>query len=97
MVENKKKEVTHTVVKLNVKNNEFKSYLENMAFASNNLTNVAIYHCRQWFFYTQNLYYIKKGIKDVKFYTYDSEKIDDLIHYMYIYNQQLLQRNKKTN
>ena len=95
MVENKKKEVIHTVVKLNVKNDEFKSYLENMAFASNNLTNVVIYHCRQWFFYTQNLYYIEKGIKDVKFYTYDSEKIDDLKHHMYIYNQQLLQRNKK--
>lgn len=95
MVENKKKEVTHTVVKLNIKNNEFKSYLKNMAFASNNLTNVVIYHCRQWFFYTQNLYYIKKGIKDVKFYTYDSETIDDLIQHMYIYNQQLLQRNKK--
>lgn len=95
MVKNKKKEVTHTVVKLNVKNNEFKSYLENMAFASNNLTNVVIYHCRQWFFYTQNLYCIEKGIKDVKFYTYDSEKIDDLIQHMYIYNQQLLQRNKK--
>lgn len=95
MIENKKKEVIYTVVKLNVKNNEFKSYLENMAFASNNLTNVAIYHCRQWFFYTQNLYYIEKGIKDVKFYIYDSEKIDDLIQHMYIYNQQLLQRNKK--
>lgn len=95
MVENKKKEVTHTVVNLNVKNDEFKSYLENMAFASNNLTNVVIYYCRQWFFYTQNLYYIEKEIKDVKFYIYDSEKIDDLIQHMYIYNQQLLQRNKK--
>ena len=95
MVENKKKEILHTVVKLNVKNDEFKSYLENMAFASNNLTNVVIYHCRQWFFYTQNLYYIEKEIKDVKFYIYDSEKIDDLIQHMYIYNQQLLQRNKK--
>lgn len=95
MVENKKKEITHTVVKLNVKNDEFKSYLENMAFASNNLTNVVIYHCRQWFFYTQNLYYLENNIKDVKFYIYDSEKINDLIQYMYIYNQQLLQRNKK--
>ena len=95
MVENKNKEVTHTVVKLNVKNDDFKSYLEKMAFASNNLTNVVIYHCRQWFFYTQNLYYIEKEIKDVKFYIYDSEKIDDLIQHMYIYNQQLLQRNKK--
>lgn len=95
MVKNKKKEMSHTVVKLNVKNDEFKSYLENMAFASNNLTNIVIYHCRQWFFYTQNLYYIEKGIKDVKFYIYDSEKIDDLIQHMYIYNQQLLQRNKK--
>ena len=95
MVENKKKEITHTVVKLNVKNDEFKSYLENMAFASNNLTNVVIYHCRQWFFYTQNLYYLENNIKDVKFYIYDSEKINDLIQHMYIYNQQLLQRNKK--
>lgn len=95
MVENKKKEVTYTVVKLNIKNDEFKSYLENMAFASNNLTNVVIYHCRQWFFYTQNLYYLENNIKDVKFYIYDSEKINDLIQHMYIYNQQLLQRNKK--
>ena len=94
MIENKKKEVAHTVVKLNVKNNEFKSYLENMAFASNNLTNVVIYHCRQWFFYTQNLYYIKNNIKDVKFHQYDSEKIDDLKHYMYIYNQNLSQKGK---
>lgn len=95
MVENKKKEFSYTVVKLNVKNDEFKSYLENMAFASNNLTNVVIYYCRQWFFYTQNLYYIENDIKDFKFHQYDSEKIDDLIHHMYIYNQQLLQRNKK--
>lgn len=95
MVENKNKEISHTVVKLNVKNNEFKSYLENMAFASNNLTNVVIYYCRQWFFYTQNLYYIENDIKDFKFHQYDSEKIDDLIQHMYLYNQQLLQRNKK--
>lgn len=80
---------------MNVKNDEFKSYFENMAFASNNLTNVIIYHCRQWFFYTQNLYYIEKGFKDVKFYIYDSETIDDLIQHMCIYNQQRLQRNKK--
>jgi|GEM_PF-1223640 len=95
MVDNKKKEITHTVVKLNVKNNEFKSYLENMAFASNNLTNVVIYYCRQWFFYTQNLYYIENDIKDFKSHQYDSEKIDNLKHHMYIYNQQRLQRNKK--
>ena len=95
MVENKKKEITHTVVKLNVKTNEFKSYLENMASVSNNLTNVVIYYCRQWFFYTQNLYYIENDIKDFKFHQYDSKKIDDLIQHMYNYNQQLLQRNKK--
>ena len=95
MVENKKKEITHTVVKLNVKDNEFKSYLEKMAFASNNLTNVVIYYCRQWFFYTENLYYLENNIKNVKFYKYDSERIDDLKQHMYTYNQQLLQRNKK--
>ena len=95
MVKKEKKEVTHTVVKLSIKNDEFKSYLEKMSFASNNLKNVVLYHCRQWFFYTQNLYYIEKDIKDVKFHKYDSEKIDDLKQYMYIYNQQLLQRNKK--
>lgn len=95
MVENKKKEITHTVVKLNVKDNEFKSYLEKMAFASNNLTNVVIYYCRQWFFYTENLYYLENNIKNVKFYKYDSKKIDDLKQHMYTYNQQLLQRNKK--
>lgn len=95
MVKKEKKETTYTVVKLHVNNSEFKSYLENMAFASNNLTNVVIYYCRQWFFYTQNLYYIENDIKDVKFHQYDSEKIDDLRYHMYIYNQQLLQRNKK--
>ena len=91
----KKEEVTYTVVKLNVKNDELKSYFEKMAFASNNLTNVVIYHCRQWFFYTQNLYYIEKDIKDAKFHKYDSKKINDLRKHMFIYNQQLLQRNKK--
>lgn len=95
MFKKEKKEVGHTVVKLNVKNDKFKSYLKNMAFASNNLTNVVIYHCRQWFFYTENLYYIENDFKDVKFYQYDAEKIDDLRHHMYIYNQKLLQRNKK--
>lgn len=94
MVKKEKKEVTHTVVKLNVKNDEFKSYIEKMAFASNNLTNVVIYHCRQWFFYTQNLYYIKNDIKDVKFHQYDSEKIDDLRKHMHIYNQNLSQKGK---
>ena len=91
----KKEDVTHTVVKLHVNNDDLKSYFETMAFTSNNLTNVVIYHCRQWFFYTQNLYYMKNDIKDVKFHKYDSEKIDDLRKHMYIYNQQLLQRNKK--
>lgn len=95
MVKDEKKEVTYTVVKLNVKNNDLKSYFKKMAFASNNLINVVTYHCRQWFFYTQNLYYIENDIKDVKFYKYDSEKIDDLKEHMYIYNQKLLQRNKK--
>ena len=52
MVKDEKKEVTYTVVKLNVKNNDLKSYFEKMAFASNNLINVVTYHCRQWFFYT---------------------------------------------
>lgn len=94
MVKKEKKEVTHTVVKLNVKNDEFKSYLENMAFASNNLTNVILYHCRQWFFYTENLYYIENEIKDVKFHQYNSEKIDDLKQHMYTYNQNLSQKGK---
>ena len=95
MVKKEKKDVEYTIVKLHVNNNDLKTYFEKMAFASNNLINVATYHCRQWFFYTQNLYYIKNDIKDVKFYKYDSEKIDDLRKHMYIYNQQLLQRNKK--
>lgn len=95
MVKKEKKEVTYTVVKLHVNNNDLKTYFEKTAFASNNLINVVTYHCRQWFFYTQNLYYIENDIKDAKFHQYDSEKIDDLRHHMYIYNQQLLQRNKK--
>lgn len=96
MVKKEKKDVEYTVVKLHVNNNNnLKTYFEKMAFASNNLINVVTYHCRQWFFYTQNLYYIENDIKDVKFYKYDSEKIDDLREHMYIYNQQLLQKNKK--
>ena len=95
MVKKEKKDVEYTVVKLHVNNNNLKTYFEKMAFTSNNLINVVTYHCRQWFFYTQNLYYIENDIKDVKFYKYDSEKIDDLREHMYIYNQQLLQRNKK--
>ena len=95
MIKDEKKDVTYTVVKLNVKNDKLKTYFEKMAFASNNLINVVTYHCRQWFFYTQNLNYIQNEIKDVKFHQYDSEKIDDLKEHMYIYNQTLLQRNKK--
>ena len=59
MIKDEKKDVTYTVVKLNVKNDKLKTYFEKMAFASNNLINVVTYHCRQWFFYTQNLYYIQ--------------------------------------
>ena len=95
MVKKEKKEVTYTVIKLHVNNDDLKTYFEKMAFASNNLINVVTYHCRQWFFYTQNLYYIQNDIKDVKFHQYDSEKIDNLKEHMYIYNQTLLQRNKK--
>ena len=95
MVKKEKKDVTYTVIKLHVNNDDLKSYFEKMAFASNNLINVVTYHCRQWFFYTQNLYYIKNDIKDVKFYQYDSEKIDDLRKHMYIYNQKRIQENKK--
>ena len=94
MVKKEKKEVTYTVIKLHVDNDDLKTYFEEMAFASNNLTNVIIYHCRQWFFYTQNLYYIENDIKDVKFHQYDSEKIDDLRKHMYIYNQNLSKKGK---
>lgn len=90
----KKEGATYTVVKLHVNNNDLKLYFEKMAFASNNLINVVIYHCRQWFFYTQNLYYTENNIKNVKFYQYDSEKIDDLEKHMYIYNQKRLQDKK---
>ena len=38
---------------------------------------------------------MENDIKDAKFHQYDSEKIDDLKEHMCIYNQQLLQRNKK--
>ena len=95
MVKKEKKEVTYTVIKLHVNNDDLKTYFKKMAFASNNLINVVTYHCRQWFFYTQNLYYIQNDIKDVKFHQYDFEKIDDLKEHMYIYNQKLLQKNKK--
>lgn len=47
MVKKEKKEVTYTVVKLHVNNNDLKTYFEKTAFASNNLINVVTYHCRQ--------------------------------------------------
>ena len=95
MVKKEKKDVEYTVVKLHVNNDDLKTYFTKISFASNNLINVVTYHCRQWFFYTQNLYYIQNDIKDVKFHQYDSEKIDNLKEHMYNYNQTLLQRNKK--
>lgn len=94
MVKKEKEDVTYTVVKLHVNNDDLKSYFEKMALASTNLINVTTYHCRQWFFYTENLYYIENDIKDVKFYKYNSEKIDDLKNHMDIYNQKRI-INKK--
>ena len=89
------KEKNFTVVKYNVKNKELIEYFTQIAFLSNNLTNVNIYHQRQWFFYTENLYYEQNPKEDFKPYKYDSKLIDELKEYMIKYNAKQILKGKK--
>ena len=89
------KEKNFTVVKYNVKNKEMINYFTQTALLSNNLTNVNIYHQRQWFFYTQNLYYEQNPKEDFKPYKYDSKLIDELKEYMIKYNTKQILKGKK--
>ena len=89
------KEKNFTLVKYTVKNKELIEYFTQIAFLSNNLTNVNLYHQRQWFFYTQNLYYEQNPKEDFKSYKYDSKLIDDLKDYMIKYNAKQILKDKK--
>ena len=88
-------EKNFTVVKYAVKDKDMIDYLTQAALLSNNLTNVNIYHHRQWFFYTQNLYYQENPKEDFKPYKYDSELIDNLKDYMITYNAKRILKGKK--
>ena len=82
-------------MKYTVKNKKLIQYFTQLALLSNNLTNVNIYHQRQWFFYTQNLYYEQNPKEDFKPYKYDSELIDELKEYMIKYNTKKILKGKK--
>ena len=88
-------EKNFTVVKYAVKNKEMIDYFTEIALLSNNLTNVNIYHHRQWFFYTQNLYYQENPKENFKPYKYDSKLIDNLKDYMNTYNAKRIIKGKK--
>ena len=88
-------EKNFTVVKYNVKNKEMINYFTEIALLSNNLININIYYHRQWFFYTQNLYYEKNPKEDFKPHKYDSELIDLLKDYMIKYNAKQILKGKK--
>lgn len=88
------KEKNFTVVKYAVKNKEIIDYFTKVGLLSNNLTNVNIYHHRQWFFYTQNLYYQENPKENFKPYKYDIELIDNLKDYMNTYNAKQILKGK---
>ena len=88
-------EENFTVVKYVVKDKDMIDYFTQAALLSNNLTNVNIYHHRQWFFYTQNLYYEQNPKDTFKPYKYDSELIDNLKDYMITYNAKRILKGKK--
>ena len=87
----------YTVVKCNVRNDELNEYLKQMSILSNNLTNTLIYHHRQWYFYTQNVYYTEHPKENFKPYQYNSDLINELKKYMYEYNQNKIKRGKQPN
>lgn len=84
-----------TVVKYAVKNKELIEYFTQIAILSNNLTNVNLYYQRQWFFYTQNLYYEQNPREGFNPYKYDSKLINDLKEYMIKYNAKKILKGKK--
>ena len=84
-----------TVVKYTVKNKELIECFTQTALLSNNLTNVNLYHQRQWFFYTENSYYEQNPKENFKPYKYDSKLIDDLKDYMIKYNAKQILKGKK--
>lgn len=88
-------EKNFTVVKYDIKNEDMIEYLTRMATLSNNLMNTVIYHHRQWYFYTQNVYYTEHPNKNFKPYQYNTELIDELKECMYEYNQRKVEQNKK--
>ena len=88
-------EKNFTVVKYVVKNKDMIDYFTQVSLLSNNLTNVNIYHHRQWFFYTQNLYYQANTKEDFKPYQYDTELIEHLKDYMIKYNTKRILKGKK--
>ena len=88
------KEKNFTVVKYAIKNKKMIDYFTEIALLSNNLTNVNIYYHRQWFFYTENLYYEKNPKEGFKPYKYDSELIDNLKDYMDTYNTKRILNGK---
>ena len=87
-------EKNFTVVKYAVKNKEMIDYFTEIAILGNNLANVNIYCHRQWFFYTQNLYYQENPKEGFKPYKYDSELIDNLKDYMDTYNTKRILNGK---
>lgn len=89
------REKNFTVVKYTVKNKEMIDYFTEIAFLSNNLTNVNIYHHRQWFFYTENLYYEENPKEGFNPYKYDGKLIDELKAYMNTYNAKQVLKGKK--
>lgn len=92
------KEKNFTVVKYAVKSKEMIDYFTEMAILSNNLTNSNLYHQRQWFLYTQNLYYEQNLKEDFKPHKYDRRLIEDLQNYMIRYNaKQILKGKKETD
>lgn len=66
-----------------------------MSILSSNLANTVLYHHRQWYFYTQNLYYAEHPKESFKPHQCDAELIDKLKVCMYEYNQRKVNQNKK--
>lgn len=84
-----------TVVKYIVKNTDMNAYFMRLAILSTNLTNTLLYYHRQWYFYTQNVYYTEHPNESFRPYRYNEEVIDELKRYMYEYNQNKILYGKR--
>lgn len=93
-IENKS-EKNYSVVKYNIKNEEMIEYLKGMAVLGSNLANTVLYHHRQWYFYTQNIYYTEHPKEGFKPYKYNTKLIDELKECMVEYNRRKSMQNKK--